>query len=283
MAYHAKVFKIMIASPGDVQVERNVIREVVHEWNSIHAEKNRIVLLPVGWETDGTPIMGEHPQEILNSQILRSSDVLVAVFWTRIGTATPLAASGTVEEIQKHVAAGKPAMLYFSGAPVRIDSVDETQYQELNKFKAKCRDQGLVETYETTTEFRDKFTRQLAALVNTHALFARNRNAGTGVIDEVSVSTPVETPDISKEARVLLVEAAQDSTGTVMKLAYIGGFTVQTNKKQFVEPGNPRSRAAWEGAISELVRYGLLEARGYKGEVFGVTRRGYELADMLKQ
>jgi hypothetical protein len=38
------------------------------------------------------------------------------MFWTKLGTATGVAASGTVEEIDRFVAAGKPAMLYFSPA-----------------------------------------------------------------------------------------------------------------------------------------------------------------------
>jgi hypothetical protein len=33
--------------------------------------------------------MGERPQQILNKQILATCDVLVGVFWTRLGTKTP--------------------------------------------------------------------------------------------------------------------------------------------------------------------------------------------------
>jgi hypothetical protein len=34
MSYDATVFNVVIASPSDVQFERNVAREVVHEWNA---------------------------------------------------------------------------------------------------------------------------------------------------------------------------------------------------------------------------------------------------------
>lgn len=79
--------------------------------------------------------MGASPQEIINNQILDKCDFLVGVFWTRIGTATTEYASGTVEEIEKHIAADKPAMLYFSSQPVVMDTVDPDQYSELSKFK----------------------------------------------------------------------------------------------------------------------------------------------------
>ena len=43
MSYQATVFKVMIASPGDVAAERNVIREVITEWNNVNADARRTV------------------------------------------------------------------------------------------------------------------------------------------------------------------------------------------------------------------------------------------------
>lgn len=88
MSYQATVFKVMIASPGDVAAERNVIREVITEWNNVNADARRTVLLPVGWETHSVPEMGDRPQAIINKQILGGCDLLVGVFWTRLGTET---------------------------------------------------------------------------------------------------------------------------------------------------------------------------------------------------
>ena len=39
------------------------------------------------------------------------------MFWTKLGTPTGVADSGTVEEIDQFVEANKPAMLYFSSRP----------------------------------------------------------------------------------------------------------------------------------------------------------------------
>ncbi|MFH4621427.1 hypothetical protein [Vibrio furnissii] len=58
MSFEAKVFNVMIASPGDVSSERAIIRDVIYEWNAVHSETRNIVLLPVGWETHSSPEMG---------------------------------------------------------------------------------------------------------------------------------------------------------------------------------------------------------------------------------
>ncbi len=165
MPFNARVVKVMIASPGDVANERQRVREVLAEWNNIHAEDRKLVLMPIGWETHSTPTMGDRPQAIINKQVLANCDLLVAVFWTRIGSPTGVAPSGTVEEIQEHLNSGKPAMLYFSSAPVRPDSVDDKQYAALKKFKQECYKKGLVESYDSIGEFGNKFSRQLSQTI----------------------------------------------------------------------------------------------------------------------
>lgn len=281
MAFQATVCNVMIASPGDVQVERNIVREVVHEWNTVNAMSRNAVLLPVGWETHSTPLQGDRPQAIINWQILKDSDLLVAAFWTRLGTPTGKAASGTVEEIEEHIKTGKPALLYFSAAPVAPDSVDPDQYQALKKFKDECKKRGLYETYDSPTEFHDKVRRHLGMTLNSHpyfqALLEVSADPGSGLL-----GTPAPAvPSLSREAVQLLLEAIAGG-GDVMVIAWMGGSAVQVNGKNFVEPNNPRSRAIWEGAVEELVREGFLQPVGHKGEVFRVTREGYDAADLLK-
>jgi hypothetical protein len=88
MSYQATVYKVMIASPGDVEAERAVVREILSEWNTVNSDKRQVVLLAIGWETHSAPEMGDRPQAIINKRVLRDCDLLIGVFWTRIGTAT---------------------------------------------------------------------------------------------------------------------------------------------------------------------------------------------------
>lgn len=278
MAFHATVCNVMIASPGDVQIERNIVREVVHDWNAVNASTRRAVLLPVGWETHSTPLLGDRPQAIINWQVLKDSDLLIAAFWTRIGTPTGKSPSGTIEEIEEHLRAGKPALLYFSAAPVSPDSVDPDQYKALSEFKGQCKSRGLYETYDSTSDFHDRIRRHLAMTMNTHpyflSLLESNPAPGNGLL-----ASPV--PSLSREATLLLIEAIAGG-GDVMVIAWMDGSAVQANGKNFVEQNNPRSRAIWEGAVEELLKEDFLQPVGRKGEVFRVTRKGYDAAELLK-
>lgn len=245
--------------------------------------RRSIVLLPVSWETHSAPDLSARPQEIINKQVLKDCDLLVGVFWTRIGTSTGEYASGTVEEIEEHLAKGKPAMLYFSNTPVELDSVDAEQYKQLKDFKKNCYDRGLVESFSNPTEFKEKFSKQLQIKLNEDAYFeTRNSEPIFEGLSQLVGSGPV-IPELSEEAKQLLLEASKSDNGTVMKMKFIGGIRINANGKEFVTDSNPRTRAVWEGAVDELKNEGLIADRGYKGEIFGVTKEGYDLADILLQ
>jgi len=280
MSFKATVFKVMIASPSDVTVERNIIREILYEWNAINAEKNNIVLLPVSWESHAVPEMGDRPQAIINKRVLQGCDLLVGVFWTRIGTDTGEYISGTVEEIEEHIKGGKPVMLYFSQAPVIPDSVDQEQYNKLKEFKEKCKNRGLFETYNNVNDFRNKFHRQLQLILNQHEYFTAK--AAVDKIESINKYERSNIPKLTREAQILLKEASKDPYGNIFRLHYIGGVRIQTNSKQFVRENSPRETAIWEGAIDELERYGLIKASTPKREIFTVTREGYEIAELIE-
>jgi len=280
MAYIAKVFNVMIASPGDVASERNIVREVIYEWNTVHSMQRNIVLLPLSWETHSSPEMGEPPQKIINKQILEKCDLLVGVFWTRIGTATSEYASGTVEEIEEHIKSGKPTMLYFSNQPAHLDSVDNEQYNKLKDFKESCHDRGLLETYDNYADFREKFYRQLQHQIYENDYFRATEEEvkDSFILD----SSTYMMPSLSNEARVLLKESSQDSQGSILHLRYMGGTSIQTNGKNLITEQTPREVAKWEAALNELVIAELVLDRGYKGESFSLTDLGYKVADMIE-
>ncbi|KPX72427.1 hypothetical protein [Pseudomonas syringae group genomosp. 3] len=277
MSYKAEVFNVMIASPGDVKAERAQVREVIHEWNAVHSRSREIVLLPTGWETHSAPEMGSGPQAIINRRILEKCDLLVDIFWTRVGTATTEYASGTVEEIEKHVSSGRPAMLYFSSQPAALDTVDHDQYQLLSNFKKACQQRSLYEGYDDLSDFRNKFTRQLQLTINENELF----KVVEVLQDEGLVLGQSSIPKLSYEAKVLLKEASQDSHGSILYIRYIGGTDIQTNGKNLVSSNDRRAIAKWESALKELLELALIAMRGAKGEMYEVTSLGFTHADAL--
>ena len=179
MSYQATVYRVLIASPSDVADERRAIPEIIQQWNRDNALLSKSVLEAVKWETHCTPEMGDRPQEIVNRQVVRSCDILVGVFWTRLGSSTGRESSGTVEEIREFIAASKPVRLYFSRMPVAPESIDPEQWPKLQAFKKECQSSGLVFLYESIDELRDLLRSHLGRTVEKLKEAAGNEQTAT--------------------------------------------------------------------------------------------------------
>ncbi|OEC52048.1 MULTISPECIES: hypothetical protein [unclassified Aeromonas] len=180
MSYEAKVFRILIASPSDVHDERDIAVKTIQEWNDLHSAERQIVLLPLRWETHTAPEYGKRPQEVINKQMVDHCDLLMGIFWTRLGSNTGMKESGTLEEIDRVALSGKPIMLYFSNAKKDPNDIDTKQLEELREFKKKTYPIGLVENYSSLIEFRDKFTKQIEMQLRN--LLANNSDGFSGKI-----------------------------------------------------------------------------------------------------
>lgn len=91
-------------------------------------------------------------------------------------------------------------------------------------------------------------------------------------------------PPLTPEARALLLEAANDPHGTILRApGGLGGSTTdfQTNGRTFATEGDPRAEATWEGALKRLEQLDLVRDQGRKREVFKLTDNGYRVADSI--
>ena len=149
----------------DVRAERQIIVECIEDWNASHSRSSNVILQPRRWELDAYPELGDRPQEIINRQIVDTSDIVLGLFWHRIGTPTGQAESGTVEEIERFVAAKRPVSLYFSQAPVPIDH-DAKQLASVREYKARMRQEGVAFDFPDVHEFRRMVSRHLALKIN---------------------------------------------------------------------------------------------------------------------
>jgi len=260
-----------------------VAREVIEDWNAVRSIPSNTVLLPVGWQTNVAPAMGMSAQDVINNAILDSADLLVAIFISRLGTKTAEFPSGSVEEIERHVRAGKPAMVYFAKQDEDIEPKDKDQAAALRAFRVQCQRNGMLGSFSDKHDFQRKFARELGLKLEQDAylkgLMGRALNAA-GVGTPGLGHAPAGST-LSEESKELLVQAALDSSGIVGCIGHLAGTEIFTNGKTFGVSSDPRSVALWKGAIHDLVEQALLESRGHKGEVFGVTNKGYELAKLL--
>lgn len=165
MVTDGKIIKIGIASPGDVDSVRQVIADAIEAWNAAQADTYGVVLRSMRWETNATPEMGDRAQAIINKQVIDQCDALIAVFWNRLGTPTGEAVSGTAEEIERLVAMGKRVAVYFSDQEIRLSEVDLEQRRALEEYKQRCRQLGLLGTFSSEPELRDKLQGHLTGIV----------------------------------------------------------------------------------------------------------------------
>ena len=280
MSYQAEVYNVMIASPSDVAEERKIARRLILDWNNIHSQARKIVLLPISWEENTIPEIGDRPQGIINKTILKNADILVGIFWTRIGTPTGLAVSGSVEEIEEHIKLKKPTMLYFSNKPVVPDSIDSEQYAAVKKLKNEYRSKGLTNDFVSAEDFESQFQRHLSMKMNEDEYFKKLFNQK---IDQLFSPENVTQPNLSESAIQMLKEISQDNSGQLIKIGFIGGFAFQTNGRQLNDDEASRTMAKWDSALRELLKEGLVEPVGIKGEIFHITQKGYEFADTFVQ
>lgn len=101
------------------------------------------------------PLLGDHPQSIINEQGVDGADIVVALFGSRLGSPTREAVSGTVEEIERAVNSGKPVHPYFSTAPLPHD-VDTSQLDGLRQFRQEISERGLLGEFDDVRQLESQ-------------------------------------------------------------------------------------------------------------------------------
>ena len=144
----------------------------------------------------------------------------------------------------------------------------------------------MVEEYDSIEQFREKFARQLAQSIIRDFPPQPESPIAAGPVEGVTRRLSAEDRDmlanLPEEARQLLQAAAADRNGTVLMTETMGGMSVETSERDFVDRGNARSEARWRRAVQELLQRGWLEQRDHNGEVFSVTDEGFRAADLLR-
>jgi hypothetical protein len=171
-----RTLRVVVASPGDVQMERDSLPRVLDEVNSGVAGVLGLRLELWRWEIDAYP--GFHangPQgQIDQSMRIDEADIVIGVFWKRFGTPVADAQSGTEHELQRAYEAWKKSdhpvvMLYFNQqpyAPTRPDEFD--QWRAVLEFRNRVPKEMLWWTYEGSGEFPDLVRGHLQRYLREH-------------------------------------------------------------------------------------------------------------------
>lgn len=147
MSFKADVLRVLIASPSDVWQERDEIERAIFKWNIQYAEEMNVILLPSRWEEDVVPAYrGHDPQQIINEQMVNKCDIVIGVFWTKLGTPTFNHSSGTLEEINIFIEQGKEVMLYFVEKDIPR-ATDLTEVGRVDEYKREYGKKGIYSSY----------------------------------------------------------------------------------------------------------------------------------------
>ncbi len=161
------VYDIVISCPSDVNKEKIAIREVIDEINRHCVERNKIMFRIKHYLTNVDSQVGVHPQDYINRELIDKCDILVAIFNSKFGSPTKKADSGTEEEIERFVTAGKKCFLYFANQPNK--NADPVQWEKLQEFKKKIGSRSLYQVYTSPTNlkqvFKDNFECFLSTLI----------------------------------------------------------------------------------------------------------------------
>lgn len=152
--------RVLISSPGDVADERAQVVAIVDEVNRIlRIADTRVHLAIVDWKKDVPSSISGDPQAVVN-HFLSAFEFFVGIMWARVGTETPRARSGTIEEFTDAHARkladdeSCEVMFYFKTAQLPLDAIDPDQLKGVRSFKDSISDKGVYKEFSSGEEFR---------------------------------------------------------------------------------------------------------------------------------
>jgi len=203
-----QILRVVVASPGDVQSEREVLPKVIEELNHSTAGDRGLRLELTRWETDTHP--GFHnlgPQGLIEPILkITDCDLLIGIFWKRFGTPTRDGKTGTEHEFLTAYRSWKKKrspqiFVYFNQKAYSPKSKAETdQWGQVLDFQGNYPKEGLWWPYNGKADF-EKIVRN--HLIN----YIRNLPEPDGLILEQPLpGLSVEILQPGGELRNLLVQ-----------------------------------------------------------------------------
>ena len=273
--YHSDVYNIMIGAPSDIIEEVSTAISVINQWSYINSEATNIVLMPLHWSINSYPTWGAHPRKSINKQLVSKSDLMVSIFGAKLGTPTDTEASGTVEEINEHINAGKDVMVFFKLSIDDISSVDPQQLQKIQEFKDGIKDKALWCDFYDNDDFQKKLSDKIQLFVNDHW-------KNTQVLNSILPSQSSRLQLSDEEKRRLIVWTNEPNAESA-SFAFNRGYLYRLGYKQY-EVNEGRENAEWEDFFRRLRNADFIELEKYNKEgrpIYKLLKAAYDYVDTL--
>jgi hypothetical protein len=160
MARSVTAIEIFVSGPSDVDSEKEIISDVINEWNNTRGRDVGIVFSTLSWADIVSPKFGARAQETINEQIGDTYDIFMGIMWSRYGAPTGASDSGTVEEFDRALTrqnSGKDPIIsmFFKMDQIDPSVLDGEQFAKVQSFKKRCElEGGLYREFIGEEEFR---------------------------------------------------------------------------------------------------------------------------------
>lgn len=172
-----QLFRILLAAPSDVTEEHTLVADAINDWNIQHGDRTGARVELMNWRTHAHPDTGKRPQALINRQFADRADIVLAIFWRRLGSPTGKAASGTVEEIDRARRRGKKVMVYFSQRiGPNTQRPDSGEQARMERFRRKLGRSALYGTYRDMKEFEAVVRKGLALVMGEVVAVAKKKS-----------------------------------------------------------------------------------------------------------
>lgn len=230
--------QVFVSSPSDVADERRQCGEVVQELNTtlraLTPERDTELEL-LRWETHTHPDLVGNPQAVVDEQVDQDYDIFLGIMWSRFGTPTPTAGSGTEQEFRaarrgwEDTRRPRHLLFYFCEAPISAAFAGENAAQlgAVHAFRTELNRLGLVGSYEDRSRFADRVRRDLV-LVLSRVLAESDPGAGTPGSGVSVPSSGART--VSEAERAIARERVRTEADTYERL------------RRTMPPGDARTR-----------------------------------------
>ena len=154
------VLRAVVASPSDVKRERDSLPAIFEEVNRDTAGPARLHLELSRWETDSYPGFDpQGPQGLIDPILnIEDCDLLIGIFWSKMGTPTPSGPTGTEHEFGTALESRRrnqrpQIMTYFCERPPSAKA-DKNESARVRAFRDKFPREGLHWPYTSVRDFQ---------------------------------------------------------------------------------------------------------------------------------
>jgi len=151
--YSATAHRLLISNPSDVLAEDiATVMAAIARWNALYGQQFGAVIVPTRWKTHAAAQHRVRPQASLNAQLVDSADLVIAIFWHRLGSPTGEAESGTLEEIDRAAESGAYVAILRCTRDIPHGVIDPAQMQKLSEFYERVQPRSLMFDYSADSE-----------------------------------------------------------------------------------------------------------------------------------